>query len=487
VARHKSNHGKRNQTGNFSSDARIEGSLRHSIKDGVYFSLMNGGAESYFSAYAISLQASTPIIGLLATMPALFASFMQVFSAWLGRRTRKRKPIIVIGALFQAACLLPLAFAPLALPDFGAVLLVPIVFLYLCGPNLGAPQWNSLVGDLLPESKRGRFFAQRTKLASVASVAALATAGLVLDAFDRAGFAYWGFVTIFLLAACARCMSAYHLSAMHEPGKKTAALEVPNDMNWWRQIRHTNLWKFSLFYAFMQFAVAISGPYFTLYMLRDLSFSYFEFMVITVASVVVQFMTLNRWGRLSDLFGNRLILITTGSLITVIPSLWLVSTNYYWILCVQALSGLSWAGFTLSATAFVFDLTPSEHRATLFAAHNVLAALAIFLGASLGAVLASQIPAQITIWDNSIAVPTPLYGLFLCSCLVRMLVAGAFLPLLKEVRRVRPMSMGGLIFRVTRMHPVSGVIYDIVGRMRKPEAKRNAPAGEEDEKPSKDA
>jgi MFS family permease len=58
------------------------------------------------------------------------------------------------------------------------------------------------------------------------------------------------------------------------------------------------------------------------------------------------------------------------------------------LLAVQALSGLAWAGFTLSATAYVFDLTPSEQRATLFAVHNILAALAVFLGASAGALLA---------------------------------------------------------------------------------------------------
>lgn len=459
----------REQTNKFSNDPRVEESLRHSIKDGVYFSTMTGGAESYFSAFAIFLQASTPMIGLLASLPSLLASFMQIVSAWLGRKIGKRKQIIVVGALFQAACLVPLALLPLFFPNYGAALLIPMVFLYLCGPNLGAPQWNSLVGDLLPESRRGRFFAQRTKLSTVASVAALAAGGLILDGFDSMGNAYWGFLVIFICAAVARLASAYHLNAMHEPTSKTAELAIPDDLTLWRRIRQSHLLKFSLFYASMQFAVAISGPYFTLYMLRDLQFSYLEFMIITVASVVVQFLTLNRWGRLSDLFGNRLILMTTGCIIMFIPSLWLVSTNYFWILAVQAISGLGWAGFTLSASAFVFDLTPAEHRATLVAAHNVLAAVAIFLGASTGAIIAAHVPSTIELGDLSVSVWTPLYGLFFISCILRILVAAAFLPVLKEVRRVRPMSMGGVIFRVTRMHPVSGLIFDIVGKKRRPD------------------
>jgi MFS family permease len=450
----------------YSSDPQTERSLRHSIKDGVYFSAMTGGAESYFSAFAIHLNASTTIIGLLASLPPLLASFMQMLSAWLGRRTGRRKPIIVAGALLQAALLVPIAAVPLLWPDAAAVLLIPLVFVYLCGPNLGAPQWNSLIGDLLPEARRGRFFALRTRLSSVASLAALVIAGLVLEAFDKSGDAYWGFVVIFLLAGAARCVSAYHLNAMTEPTRNVAGLLAPDDLSVWRRVRHSSLLRFSLFFAAMQFAVAISGPYFTLYMLRDLALSYVEFMVLSFVSVTIQFLTLNRWGRLADLFGNRLILITTGSIITIIPSLWLFSTHYGWLLVVQAVSGLAWSGFTLSATAFVFDLTPSEHRATLFAVHNVLAAVAVFLGAGAGALIAAHMPSSLSGFGMEVPLLTPLYGVFFVSCLMRLTVAALFLRTINEVRRVRPMSPGGLIFRVTRMHPISGLIYEIVGRSR---------------------
>ncbi len=470
----------------FSSDPQTEQSLRHSIKDGVYFSAMTGGGESYFSAFAIFLQASTPMIGLLASLPPLLASSMQILSAWLGRRIRQRKKIIVIGALLQAACLLPLILLPAMIPEYATALLIPIVFLYLCGPNLGAPQWNSLIGDLLPDSRRGRFFAERTRLASVASVSALALAGLVLEIWDRAGSAYLGFATIFVLAAVMRCLSAYHLHAMVEPTQNTANLQIPDDLSLWRRLRHTRLLRFSLFFAAMQFAVAVSGPYFTLYMLRDLGLSYAEFMILTVASVLVQFLTLNRWGRLADLFGNRLLLITTGTIITIIPSLWLVSTNYFWLLVVQAISGLGWAGFTLSATAFVFDLTPAEHRSTLFAAHNVLAALAVFLGASVGGLLALLMPTELNLFGLEVSLMTPLYGLFFLSCLLRLAVAAIFLPLLREVRRVRPMSVGGLIFRVTRMHPISGLVYDLVGRARPRPGTPEAGSGSEKEDQQQD-
>jgi MFS family permease len=448
-------------------DPQIDRSLRHSLWDGVYFSAMIGTAESYFSAFAVHLRATTAQIGVLAALPPLLASLMQLASAWLGRKLGRRRGIIVFGALLQAATLVPLALLPLAFPALAVPLLILCATVYFCGPNLGSPQWGSLMGDLVPETHRGRFFALRTRLSSLANFSALIAAGFLLEGFDTLGFTYWGFASLFLIAAFLRLASAWHLHQMYDPPGHVAAIELPWHRELWQGLRETGLLPFTLFFACMQFAVAIASPFFTLYMLRDLEFSYVAFMLNTAASVCVQFLTLNRWGRLSDLFGNRLILVTTGLAIPLLPSLWILSTNYWYLLAVQALSGLVWAGFTLSATNFVFDLTPPARRATLMAVHNVVAATAVFGGALLGGWLGSHLPERLSLGGFEWGWLTPLYGVFIMSTLARLAVAAAFLPRLQEVRKVRPMTSAGLIFRVTRLHPVSGLMFDVVGRLRR--------------------
>lgn len=442
----------------------IERSLEHSIWDGVFFSMMIGSAESYFSAFAIFLKASTAQIAALASVPPLLASFMQIASAWVGRRLGRRRPIILFGALLQAAMLIPIGLLPLVFPEVAVPALLICVVLYYVGPHLGSPQWSSLMGDLVTANRRGRFFSRRTRLSSLATFGSLITAGFILSGFDRVGHAYWGFVAIFTIAGLARLASAYHLSRMYDPPGHVAALEEPWHRELWVGLRETGLLRFSTFHATMQAAVAVASPFFTLYMLRDLGFTYVEFMFNTAASVCMQFLTLNRWGRLSDLFGNRLILTTTGIAIPFLPSLWLVSTDYAYLMAVQALSGLVWAGFTLSATNAVFDLTPPKRRATLMAAHNVLTAFAVFLGALLGAYLGTHLPTELALGEFRLHWLTPLYGVFAVSTVLRLLVAVALLPRLKEVRRVRPMSRAGLIFRVTRLHPVSGLVFELISR-----------------------
>ena len=93
----------------------MDRSLRHSLRDGMFFSAMIGTAENYFSAFAVFLKASTAQVAWLAALPPLLASFSQLASAWLGSRLgrgRSKRPLrrnlIVFGALLQALILLPL-------------------------------------------------------------------------------------------------------------------------------------------------------------------------------------------------------------------------------------------------------------------------------------------------------------------------------------------------------------------------------------------
>ncbi len=74
-------------------------SLNHSMRDGIAFSVMSGAGETYLSAYALFLKATAEEIALLASVPPLIGSGMQLVSAWLGRRGMPRKPLIVAGRL----------------------------------------------------------------------------------------------------------------------------------------------------------------------------------------------------------------------------------------------------------------------------------------------------------------------------------------------------------------------------------------------------
>ncbi|KPK37855.1 MAG: hypothetical protein AMJ69_10130 [Gammaproteobacteria bacterium SG8_47] len=458
-----------------SKDPQVERSLRHSVKDGVAYSVMSGSGESYFAAFSLYFKATTPQIGLLASLPPLLGSLAQLVSAWAGRHTARRKPVILVGATLQGVMLLPLVILPSLFPDQAVTIILGCAVFYFAGANLAAPQWSSLMGDLVPERRRGRYFAYRTRLCSMTAFLALLGAGITLHVFDVAGLTLVGYLVILLVAALARFVSVYHLNAMHDPPGHVASLEWPFGVGFWTRVKGSAAIRFTLYFAAMQFAVAIASPFFIVYMLRDLQFSYVAYSVNIAVSVLVQFLTLNRWGRISDIFGNRISLLATGAVIPVLPLLWLVSTNYAYLLVLQALSGLAWAGFSLSAGNYLYDLVPSNKRVTYIALHNVTAAMAVFLGALLGGYLGTHLPSSLDVLDQHFEWLSPLYGVFVVSTLARASVAGLFLRKLREVRQVRSTTMGGLIFRVARLHPLSWMTFDVVGARRRLAPRRGPP------------
>ncbi len=447
----------------FSPDPLVNKSLRHSLKDATAFAVMTGSGETYFSAFALFLKASTPQIGLLASLPPLLASFVQLISAWLGHVTGKRRGIILAGAGIQAASLIPLAVLPLLYPSAAVPVLIACVVIYHSGANLVTPQWSSLMGDLVPERRRGRFFARRTRRTSATTFASLVAAGTLLHLLNEQGMTAGGYVALFSIAATARAVSWFHLAKMHDPSGHVAAMEVPLGRDWLRRLRRSPFVRFSAFFALMQFSVAIASPFFTVYMLRDLHFTYLQFMANTATTVLFQFLTLARWGRISDAFGNRLILATCACVIPFLPILWTLSTNFWYLIVLQALSGLSWAGFSLSAGNFLYDLVAREKRATYMAVHNVIASTGIFAGALLGGFLGTVIPGEIHLPGVDLVLLSPLYGVFVVSTVIRLLVVVSLVPKLKEVRVVRPLSVRELIFRVTRLNALSGLFFDVVG------------------------
>jgi MFS family permease len=313
----------------------VDRALRHSVRDGMAYSVQVGAGETYFSAFALFLNATAAQVALLSTLPPLLGSSAQIFSAWLGTHFGRRR-LVLWGCTLQALLWLPILLVPLLFAPFAIPALLVLLALYQGANNLSAPQWTSIMRDLVSERRRGRYFGYRTQVTTVTTFIALVICGVILDEVDKSGATYLGFVVIFAVAFVARTVSVYHLTFLYEPAQHGATPDMHIE-HWWRSLLSTGAIGFSVYFALMNAAVGISSPFFTVYMLRDLKLSYLEFTALSGASVFAQYLMLSTWGRLADVYGNRLILIVTSVSLPVIPLLWLLSANFWWLLIFQVL------------------------------------------------------------------------------------------------------------------------------------------------------
>jgi MFS family permease len=446
----------------YSDDPRVDASLQASIKDGMAYTVMSGGAESYFAAWALHFGATTAQIGLLGSLPALIGSLAQLAGAELGRRIGRRITILG-GASLQGLVLLPMALIPLFWPKAAVPTILAGVALYHGGVNLAAPQWASLMGDLVPEKRRGDYFGQRNRLCSLTSFLALVLAGLALDAFQRRGAATAGFLLLLGIGFLARGVSTWYLGRMWCPDVKESRRVWRLEAGWLDRLKQSPFARLLLLSGAMSFTVSISGPFFVVYMLRDLEFSYRTFMLISATTILIQYLTLQRWGQVGDRYGNKAVLKATGKAMPMMPALWLVSGHPLWLGFAQLAAGLVWAGWTLALGNFLYDLIPPEQRASRLALHSVVGGLTGFAGAGLGGWLGGLLPA-VSVPFHGVASSIPL--LIAISSLLRLVAVTPLIRLIDEVRTVEKAG-SALIYRVIAIRPLAGLVFETVGKLRR--------------------
>lgn len=400
---------------------------------------MSGAGETYFAAYALFLGATVAQISLLAALPPIFGAIVQLLAVSIEARVSRRRTLILTGATMHAFSWLPIVWLPYMFPSHAVLTMIGSVVLYYGWVGLGAPLWASLIGELVPRSKHGSFFGKRTQVMSLSSFSTLMIAGITLQFYERRDETQWAFVLIFTTAGIARLLSAYYLARMHEPNVTSEALlpvriahQPRNDIRFMR---------FSAYMAAMQFAMAVAGPFFAIYLLNDLGFSYFAFAAVTAVSIATQFISLPAWGRLADIYGSRPLLLLTGALLPVVPTLWLVAPTFGWVLCAQALAGWAWSGFAIASGKYLYDAVPAENRSAYWAKHNLINTLGTCAGALLGGTLSTKFPHSIEVLGYTLRCTSGLAGLLLLSALLRASVQIAFHTWIEESRRRHALTL----------------------------------------------
>jgi len=438
--------------------------LNLSQKEAVASSTMTATGDNFFNAFAIYLQASAVQMGWLMAVPQLFGALLQLLSAWLGNYL-PRKPMVVVTAMIQAAVVVLLAALAATRPDNAVRWLIVLAVLYFSCINFIQPQWRAWMGSIVPQRRRGTFFAARTRLTMVASLLVFIGGGILLTMSARAEMAWLGFTLLFSIAALGRAMSARLLALMHDPDPRPHPERRKGFRQSMQQLYYSlhdkTFRDYSFFVAGMQGVVAISAPFFALYMLRDLGFSYLEYSLNAIASIVTQFLTLSFWGRFTDRFGNRLVMRFCCLTIPVIPLLWLVSADFYYLLLVQMVSGLVWSGFTLSTANYLYDIRPGKSDFAVYAAtQSALGASMVFVGALAGGYIAAGSSQLVLAWQWLSGIGSSLFIVFCVSSALRAVIAFWFWARAVEPRLRRRPRFLQVIYRVSRFNAISGVTLD---------------------------
>ncbi len=430
-------------------------SRRYGIREGAFQAIMLGGGESYLSAFALLLHASAFQIGLLSALPQLIGTGSQLLSVKALSWVRHRKSLILTGAAGQAFVWVPLLALPLIFPEQGPWLLIACAVAYVAMGHFAIPAWNSLITDLVDPDRRGAYFGHRARVMAVSSFTALCGAGLILHSAEAWERPWMGFAVIFLAASAARGVSTAYLARIDESSVPVTREDEFRLLAFLRRERGSNFRRFLLFSGLMHGCVLIAGPYFVIYMLRDLRFSYLDYSLWLAAGVIGQFLTLKPWGRLGDRYGNKKVLVATGLLVPFLPMLYVFSANLYFLLVVNFLGGVIWAGLALGLQNYVFDAVRQEDRAKGVAIGNTVNAAGWFVGAMIGSFLAGVLPGELALAGLEVRPASNLPFVFFISGALRLVVSLSLLRSFHEARSVEPISHRDLVGELPLIKPLT--------------------------------
>jgi len=409
---------------------------RKSIQEGIFATGQYSFGNTYLSPFAIAINTSDAMISLLGSIGGLFGPLSQMFSSRLIEKY-PRKKIVLHSVFWEAILWIPFILIAILYSSGVVVNLLPLFLMLFFAinmviANIAGPAWFSWIGDIVDEEFRGRWFAKRNLIHGFISIILSLAASFFLDFFKNQGWLMLGFMILFALALVCRLLSWQFFKSQYEPKIKLKKADYFSFWQFLERAPKTNFGRFTIFRAVLAFAQTIGAPLFTVYLLRNLGFTYTIYITITVVGSFFSIVLIDLWGKFADRYGNYKTMIVTAFFIPVVPILWTLSSSpLYQIFIPSIISGLAWAGFNLASGNFIYDNVRPEKRGVAVSYYNMLVGLGTFLGAGLGAILIAYLN---TSWIE------PIILIFLICAVARMFVIIFGIPYLKEVRKTREFS-----------------------------------------------
>ncbi len=427
------------------TEPAVRRALRLSVVEGSVWALMVGLAENYFIAIAVFLGATPFQIGLVATLPLALGGLGPLITIALLRWRPRRRPLAVAGVVVQVSSLIGLSLLLRQGRLHLTELIVGICLYQMTGQGVGTA-WASWYGDLVAPAMRGRWFSFRNRFIYLTSCTGLVAGGLIMHHLAPGGVTAIGsapaFAVLLGMAAVFRLVSGGLLLASPEPQFR-GLLPRRQVVRAARTRKGQQALRILMLGSLLYFTVYWASPYFAPFMLKQLHFTYLQYMAASLCAILAKMAASLPWGRLIDRHGARGTFLVCIVCVGLVPLPWLWAGGLGMVVFAQAISGVSWSGYEVGYLSLILENSHSRERPYLFALQSLGNGWMQLTGALVGSLV---ILPRVDGYQN----------IFAISMLGRLLVAMCAPLVLVGLERGRRTSMSQVGWRVFGMRPHGG-------------------------------
>jgi MFS family permease len=432
-----------------------ERSFNQSIQEGIAYSSSQGFITYIISPIVESMKISATRFSLISAVSGLISPIAQLYGNRLMEK-HSRKDIVKKYVLIESFSWFLMALIPVLMIFNSLTSYIPWLFLLFysfvsISFGLSYPAFFSFLGDIIPENKRGKYIAKRDRNMVIASTIAALTGLFVIRYSQSYGIIFFGFSVMFFFAFMFRLISFLIIEKMYFPNQEFR-LERKKETGFWNFISEkSNYRKFSIAQATLNFSLFIASPFFGLYLLRELGLkdNIFLFILISISPTIFAGIFSKLTGKISDKYGNVILLYISAAFFIISPLVWLISKNAFWLIFVPGIvAGIANSAYVVSVANFTFDSVSRDKRGEYIAYANILAGLGICAGSLIGGILIDYL-------SESIINYSPYIIVFILAALARLIVFLVFFKGLKEVRKTKEFP------KLLNIHPIKAFNHEV--------------------------
>jgi MFS family permease len=360
---------------------------KSSIYNGLASTAATNMVNGYIPLFAIGvLGATNQQIGLIVSLPSIIGMLALIPGAiWLNN-VQSKKNFAVISTLLTRLLFSLILFVPFLGSPYAAWALVILIALLNFPGALSGLSWQSMIGDLVPEKRRGEFFSSRNRYNTIAAMAVTFGTGVFLQQFDKNNaFPYQVlFVAAFLFAV----LEIYYLHKHKEPER----LEEKNTNEKSRKLS-LNVYKHKPFLTFVisalmfSFSAQMAWSLFSIYQIKEANATALWLSLFSVTNQLAQIISIKWWANAADRRGNSFVLFIAATGMATAPALTIFSTNLVYLTLINLWIGLFVSGTNLLLFNQLLKASPETDRTNYIANYNFLLSIVGFIAPQVGVFL----------------------------------------------------------------------------------------------------
>jgi len=378
----------------------VERQQNKAIRRNFFGALWHGGflaigislthPTTVLAAFISDLTASTLWVGGLSTVLTVAEALPQLLVArWIEPRPRKL-PYLLLAIYLRVLSWGVLAWLIYIIgadrPWLLAWSLVGLLAVFYAGGGIGGVPYADIIGNVIPQHRRGAFFAGREALAGPLAIGAALLARHVLSHIPYPA----NYALLFGLAATALMIASLGFWILREPQRADADGRPAGWRDYFDEIATAgNRMKVLVGTQLLTGFSLMVLPFYIVYARQELGAPSGAIGWFIMAQALGGMAANLLWARLIDQYSSRRMLAVCGMISTVVPlaAIGLSRLGWIGILPVTFLSGAIVNGRNVGFSSALLEMAPAAERPTYAALNDALTLPIAFLPFAAGALL----------------------------------------------------------------------------------------------------